>query len=56
MASPAVRTLILYLIAGAVYVTLGVFFPRVMLSWAEGITFLLLIVWVLPTAYRRWRR
>ncbi|MGB2695375.1 MAG: hypothetical protein WBD55_09340 [Dehalococcoidia bacterium] len=48
MASPAVRTLLLYLIAGAVYVTLGAFFPRVMLSWVEGAGFLLLAVWVVP--------
>ena len=42
------RTLALYLAAGAVYVTLGVFFPRVLLSWVEGTGYLLLAVWLLP--------
>ena len=40
--------LVLYLIAGAVYVTLGVFFPRILLSWVEGAGFLLVAVWALP--------
>lgn len=46
--SPGLRTLLLYLTAGAVYVALGVFFPRVLLSWIEGTGFLLLAVWLLP--------
>ena len=29
-----------YLVAGALYVALGVWEPRVLLSWAEGIAFL----------------
>jgi putative Ca2+/H+ antiporter (TMEM165/GDT1 family) len=40
--------LALYVVAGAVYVTLGVFFPRVLLSWVEGAAFLLVAVWALP--------
>ncbi|MBI4570903.1 MAG: hypothetical protein HY723_03050 [Chloroflexi bacterium] len=43
-----VLALALYVLAGAVYVTLGVFFPRVLLSWVEGAGFLLLVVWLLP--------
>ncbi len=46
-------SLFLYLAAGAVYVTLGAFFPRVLLSWVEGAGFLLLAVWLLP-ALARW--
>lgn len=43
-----VLALTLYVLAGAVYITLGVFFPRVLLSWVEGAGFLLLAVWLLP--------
>ena len=46
--SPGLRTLVLYLTAAAVYITLGVFFPRVLLSWIEGAGFLLVAVWLLP--------
>jgi len=49
------RTVALYLVAAAAYITLGVFFPRVLLSWVEGAGFLLLTVWLLPTIVR-WRR
>ena len=45
-------TLAVYLAAAAVYVTLGVFFPRVLLSWVEGTAFLLLAVWLLPMLLR----
>ena len=47
--------LALYLAAGAVYVTLGVFFPRLLLSWVEGAGFLLLAVWLLPLLVTRLR-
>jgi len=40
--------LALYLLAVVVYITLGVFFPRVLLSWVEGAGFLLLAVWIVP--------
>ena len=42
--------LISYVFAGAVYVTLGVFFPRVLLSWIEGAGYLLLATWLIPAA------
>lgn len=48
MTAPSVLTLALYLVAAAVYITLGVFFPKILLSWVEGAGFLLLAVWVLP--------
>lgn len=44
--------LLLYLLAGAVYVTLGFFWWRVLLSWVEGTAFLLLAVWLIPQAIR----
>ena len=48
MRSAGLRVFVLYLAAAAVYITLGVFFPRVLLSWVEGAGFLLLAVWLLP--------
>ena len=48
--------LVPYLVAGALYVALGVWEPRVLLSWAEGIGFLMLTVWAIPTLIGRWRR
>jgi hypothetical protein len=48
--------LALYLAAAAVYITLGVFFPRILLSWIEGAAFLLIAVWVLPALLARLRR
>lgn len=45
-----------YLVAGALYVALGVWEPRVLLSWAEGIAFLMLVVWAIPASIRQWRR
>jgi hypothetical protein len=45
-----------YLVAGALYVALGVWEPRVLLSWAEGIAFVMLVVWAIPALIGRWRR
>ncbi len=45
-----------YLVAGALYVALGVWEPLFLLSWAEGIGFLMLTVWAIPALVRRWRR
>ncbi len=49
------RTLLLYLAAAAAYIMLGVFFPRLLLSWVEGAGFLLLAVWLLPALIGRRR-
>ena len=49
------RELTLYLVAGAVYIALGVAFPSLLLSWVEGTAFLLLAVWILPSLVRRLR-
>jgi hypothetical protein len=50
------RGIVPYLVAGVLYVALGVWDPRFLLSWAEGIGFLLLVVWAIPASVRRWRR
>ena len=47
------RSLLLYLAAAVAYVTLGVIEPYFLLSWPEGVAFVLLAVWVLPALVRR---
>lgn len=49
------RTLLPYLIAAAVYVGLGVWEPRFLLSWAEGILFCFVAVWAVPQIIKRVR-
>lgn len=48
--------MLLYLIAGAVYIGLGVAFPVLLYSWVVGAGYLLLAVWVLPALWKRLRR
>ena len=50
------RTLVPYLIAATLYIALGVWEPRFLLSWAEGILFLFFVVWAAPALWRRVRR
>jgi hypothetical protein len=50
-----VKELALYLIAGAVYVGLGVAVPELLFSWVEGAAFLLISVWLLPALVTRLR-
>jgi hypothetical protein len=45
--------LLLYLAAGAAYITLGVFVKQALALWLEGAAFLLLTVWLLPALIRR---
>ncbi len=52
----AVRELALYVAAGAVYITLGVFVTEILLSWVVGIGFLVLFVWAIPALASRLRR
>jgi putative Ca2+/H+ antiporter (TMEM165/GDT1 family) len=47
--------LALYLVAGVVYVVLGLAVPNLLLSWVEGAAFLLLAVWLIPAFVRRLR-
>jgi hypothetical protein len=53
MIPAGLRTLLLYAVAGVLYITLSVFFPKFILSWVEGAAFLLLLVVVLPMLVRR---
>ena len=48
--------LVPYLIAAVLYISLGVWQPRFLLSWSEGIVFVLLVVWGIPELWRRYRR
>jgi hypothetical protein len=38
------------------YIALGVWEPRFLLSWGEGIVFVLIVVWAVPELWRRLRR
>ena len=49
-------TLLGYLIAASAYITLGVWEPRFLLSWAEGILFLMFALWAVPAAVQWMRR
>jgi hypothetical protein len=40
------ETLIIYLLAGAVYVVLGAFIPELLFSWFQGVPFLIAFIWV----------
>jgi hypothetical protein len=50
------RALLPYLVASAIFIAIGVAEPKFMLNWAPGIALLLLVCWVLPTLWKRWRR
>ncbi len=50
------RGLLPYLIAGVIFVTISVIEPRFMLNWSPGLVLLLLVVWIIPALWRRWRR
>ncbi len=44
-----------YLVAGLIFVAVGVAEPRFMLNWSPGILLLLAVVWAVPALWRRWR-
>jgi hypothetical protein len=50
-----VRVLGLHAAVAAVYVTLGVFIPQLLISWPVGVAFFVLGVWAVPTVVRRLR-
>jgi hypothetical protein len=47
------RELLLYGVAAAAYVVLGVFVPELLITWPVGAAFLLLVVCGLPALVRR---
>jgi hypothetical protein len=47
------RELALYVVAGVVYIALGVAVPAFLFSWVEGAVYLLVAVWVLPALLGR---
>jgi uncharacterized membrane protein (DUF485 family) len=49
------RELTLYLVAGAVYIALGVAVPELLFSWVEAAVYLLVAVWLLPALVKRVR-
>ena len=44
---------VLYLVAAAAYIALGVAIPELLFPWPVGVGFLLLAVWVVPALVRR---
>jgi hypothetical protein len=50
-----VRTLALYVAAGAVYVAIGVHFPGFLYSSVVAAAYVVLICWALPEGVRRLR-
>ncbi len=49
------RTLALYLAAGAVWVAVGVFEPDFMLAWPVTVAYLVVVAWLIPALLRRAR-
>ncbi len=43
----------LYLVAAAAYIGLGVAIPELLFPWPVGVAFLLVAVWVIPALVRR---
>jgi hypothetical protein len=39
------ETLIIYMLAGVVYVVLGAFIPEMLFSWFQGVPFLIAFIW-----------
>jgi hypothetical protein len=50
------RELALYLVAGAVYVAVGVAVPELLFAWAAAVGYLLLVVVAVPFVVRRLRQ
>ena len=49
------RELALYVVAGVIYVVLGIAVPELLFSWAEAAVYLLVAVWILPALIGRLR-
>jgi len=50
------KALLPYLVAGAIFIAIGVAEPQFMLNWSPGIALLLIVAWVIPALWKRWRR
>ena len=50
------RDLAQYIVAGLVYVALGVAFPAFLFSWVVAAAYLLVAVWLVPAGIRRLSR
>ena len=50
------QALLPYLVAGALFIAIGVAEPKFMLNWAPGIALLLVVAWAIPALWKRWRR
>ncbi|MBA3716846.1 MAG: hypothetical protein H0W87_01285 [Actinobacteria bacterium] len=50
---PVTQTLVLYAVAAAGYITIGVFFTDFMFSIVVAIGYLVLAVWLVPAGLRR---
>jgi hypothetical protein len=49
------RTLLLYLVAAALYIGIGVAYPDFLLASLVALGYLLLVVWLVPALYRKLR-
>jgi len=47
-------TLVVYGLASAIYIAVGVFFVDFMLSVVVAMAYLLVAAWLVPAAVRRW--
>ena len=50
------RDLAHYVVAGLVYVALGLAFPAFLFSWITAAAYLLVAIWLVPAGIRRLRR
>jgi uncharacterized membrane protein (DUF485 family) len=50
------RELAHYVLAGVVYVAIGVAFPDFLFSWVVAAAYLLVAIWLVPAGVRRLRR
>lgn len=49
------RAFLPYLLAGLIFISIGVNEPKFMLNWSPGILLLLAVVWAIPALWRQWR-
>lgn len=47
------RALVGYVVAGVIYVAIGVALPQFLLSWVTAAAYLLVAIWLVPAGIRR---